>query len=135
MPQTFPTLVQVVLDTTDARALAEFYRELLGWSYAPGHEQTDPAGDDWLNLRNPAGGVGLAFQQVDSLPPSTWPGTERPQQLHLDLTLPDLATLETQRERAVVLGARVLLDRTDDPDDPLYVLADPAGHPFCLFVG
>jgi hypothetical protein len=26
------------------------------------------------------------------------------------------------------------LDRTDDDDEPLYVLADPSGHPFCLFV-
>ena len=30
--------------------------------------------------------------------------------------------------------ARLLLDRVDDPDEPLYVLADPSGHPFCLFV-
>jgi hypothetical protein len=28
----------------------------------------------------------------------------------------------------------VLLDRTDDPDEPLWVFADPAGHPFCIFV-
>jgi hypothetical protein len=32
------------------------------------------------------------------------------------------------------LGARVLLDRTDDPEEPLYVFADLAGHPFCIFV-
>jgi hypothetical protein len=32
------------------------------------------------------------------------------------------------------LGARLLRDRFDDPDEPLYVYADPAGHPFCLFV-
>jgi len=24
------------------------------------------------------------------------------------------------------------MDRTSDPDEPLYVLTDPAGHPFCL---
>lgn len=28
-----------------------------------------------------------------------------------------------------------VLDRADDPDEPLYVLADPSGHPFCIFVG
>ncbi len=28
----------------------------------------------------------------------------------------------------------MLLDRTDDPEEPLYVFADPAGHPFCIFV-
>jgi hypothetical protein len=42
--------------------------------------------------------------------------------------------LERHRERAKALGARLLLDRTDDEDEPLYVLADPAGHPFCLLV-
>ena len=25
-------------------------------------------------------------------------------------------------------------DQFDDPDEPLYVYADPAGHPFCIFV-
>lgn len=55
-------------------------------------------------------------------------------QLHLDLTVADVAQLERQRERAERLGARLLLDRTEDPEEPLYVLADPAGHPFCLFV-
>ena len=51
----FPTLRQVVLDSTDARVLAEFYR-------------------------------------------------------------------------------RLLEDHADDPVEPLRVYADPAGHPFCIFV-
>jgi hypothetical protein len=55
-------------------------------------------------------------------------------QLHLDLTVPSRADLERQRERAEALGAELLLDRTDDPDEPLYVFADLAGHPFCIFV-
>ena len=33
-----------------------------------------------------------------------------------------------------VIGATVLLDRTDDEEEPLYVFADPSGHPFCIFV-
>ena len=36
--QTFPVLDQVVLDTTDVRALAEFYRKLLGYVYRAGDE-------------------------------------------------------------------------------------------------
>jgi hypothetical protein len=28
----------------------------------------------------------------------------------------------------------VLEDRFDNPEEPLYVFADPAGHPFCIFV-
>ncbi len=31
-------------------------------------------------------------------------------------------------------GATLLLDRTADEGEPLYVLADPSGHPFCIFV-
>jgi catechol 2,3-dioxygenase-like lactoylglutathione lyase family enzyme len=134
----FPRLVQVVLDTTDARGLAEFYRELLGWRYRPGDEppaqgEPDPAGRDWLVLRDGAGGQ-LAFQQVAALPEATWPDGPVPQQLHLDLAVPTVAELERQHERVLALGVRLLLDRSDDPEEPLRVYADPSGHPFCIFV-
>jgi catechol 2,3-dioxygenase-like lactoylglutathione lyase family enzyme len=135
----FPTLLQTVLDCPDARALAEFYRELLGLSYRPGDEppgpgEPDPQGQDWLVLRDPVGQRRLAFQQVASLPPPTWPDGPRPQMLHLDLTVPSAEELDRQHERATQLGARMLHDRSDDPQEPLRVYADPAGHPFCLFV-
>ena len=128
-----PRIRQVVLDTTDARGLAEFYRQMFGLTYRPGDEQADPAGDDWLVLRGD-GNLGLAFQQVDELPMSTWPEPVVPQQLHLDTTVPTVDDLERHRERALALGATLLLDRTEDPDEPLYVFADPSGHPFCIFV-
>ena len=136
----FPALVQVVLDCADARALAEFYRRLLGLSYRPGDEpppagESDPRGQDWLVLRNPGGGCQVAFQQVAELPAPTWPEGPRPQMLHLDLTVPTVVDLDAQHERAVALGARLLRDRSDDPEEPLRVYADPAGHPFCIFVG
>ncbi len=131
-------LRQTVLDTTDARGLAEFYRELLGLAYRPGDEpppppQDDERGRDWLVLRNPGRGQ-LAFQQVDGLPRSTWPEPGVPQQVHLDLTVTTREAFERQHTRALALGARLLLDRSDDEDEPLYVYADPAGHPFCIFV-
>jgi catechol 2,3-dioxygenase-like lactoylglutathione lyase family enzyme len=125
----------VVLDATDARALAEFYRELLGFVYRPGDDQPDPAGDDWLVLQDVTGRPVLAFQRVDTLAPSTWPNTGVPQQLHLDLTVDAKAELDQQHERVLRLGARLLLDRSDDAEEPLRVYADPAGHPFCIFVG
>ena len=136
---TFPTLRSVVLDTTDARGLAEFYRQLLGYEYRPGDEppapgEPDPAGRDWLVLVDPAGRARLAFQQVDWLMPSTWPDDGVPQQLHLDLGVPTADQLVAQHQRALSLGARLLRDRFDDPVEPLYVYADPAGHPFCIFV-
>jgi catechol 2,3-dioxygenase-like lactoylglutathione lyase family enzyme len=137
--QGFPQLAQVVLDCTDARALAEFYRRLLGWRYRPGDQpptagDPDPAGQDWLVLRDGAGRAQVAFQQVAVLPEATWPVGPVPQQMHLDLTVPTTTELDVQHERALTLGARLLHDRSDDPEEPLRVYADPAGHPFCIFV-
>ena len=128
-----------MIDTMDARALAEFYRAFFGLEYRPGDEpppagEPDPAGQDWLVLRNP-GGSDLAFQQVESLPVSTWPAADVPQMLHLDTVVPDAEALAQAHDRALELGARLLLDRSDDPAEALYVFADPAGHPFCVFVG
>jgi uncharacterized glyoxalase superfamily protein PhnB len=130
----FPELRQVVLDGTDIRRLAEFYRQLLGFEYRPGHEQPDPAGDEWLALRDATGHTQVAFQQVPALPRATWPEGPIPQQLHLDLTVPTKTDLDAQHERAMALGAQLLEDRSEDPDEPLRVYADPAGHPFCIFV-
>jgi catechol 2,3-dioxygenase-like lactoylglutathione lyase family enzyme len=135
----FPHLRQVVLDTTNARQLAEFYRELLGYAYRPGDEPPtpgapDPNGEEWLVIGDPHGTTRVAFQQVPSLPPSTWPAESVPQQLHLDLSVTSLEDLNAQHERALSLGARLLLDRSDDKQEPLRVYADPAGHPFCIFV-
>jgi catechol 2,3-dioxygenase-like lactoylglutathione lyase family enzyme len=129
----YPMLRQVVLDGADIRALAEFYRQLFGLTYRDGDEV--PEDQDWLVLHNPHGGMSLAFQQVAALPEPTWPDPPIPQQLHLDSTVPSPAELDAQHERALALGARLLLDRRSDPDEPLFVYADPAGHPFCIFVG
>jgi catechol 2,3-dioxygenase-like lactoylglutathione lyase family enzyme len=136
--QAVPALRQVVLERTDIRALAEFYRRLLGLRYRLGDEppapgQPDPQGQDWLVLRGD-GGMQVAFQRVASLPEATWPEGPVPQQLHLDLTVADTADLDVQHERALALGARLLDDQSEDPDESLRVYADPAGHPFCIFV-
>ncbi len=134
-----PTLISTVLDAVDARELAEFYRQLLGYRYRTGDEappagEPDPQGKDWLVLENPAGGHRLAFQPVPSLPASTWPDDGVPQQLHLDMGVRTEEELAAQHERALALGARLLRDESNDPDEQLYVYADPAGHPFCIFV-
>src|SRR5437762_7704332 len=135
----FPSIVQVVLDTTNARALAEFYRQLFGFHYRPGdepppHGQDDERGREWLVIRHPSGAPRIAFQQVDALPRSTWPRNEVPQQLHLDTSVPSKDELDRQHERALALGARLLYDRSSDPQEPLRVYADLDGHPLCIFV-
>ncbi|NQX10374.1 VOC family protein [Microbacteriaceae bacterium VKM Ac-2855] len=129
-------LRQVVLDTEDARALAAFYLALVGGSYRPGDEPpTDGSDDDpeWVALRTPEG-VRIAFQKVAQLPRVTWPDGPVRQQLHLDFMVPDATELERQRTLAVSLGAEVIDDQGGDPDEALYVFADPSGHPFCIFV-
>ena len=139
VPVPFPVIRQTVLDATDPRLLAEFYRRLFGLRYRPGDETPAPGlpdlrGQDWLVLVSPADEAVLAFQKVPELPKVTWPDGPVPQQLHLDTTVPTVADLDIQHERALALGAQLLLDRSDDPQEPLRVYADPAGHPFCVFV-
>ena len=133
-----PQLLHTVLDAVDVRREAEFWRELLGLVYRPGDEVPAGAGAvddlDWLVLTHPGGGRVLAFQQVAEQARTTWPSQQVPMQLHLDLTVPGTEELTAQHDRAIALGATVLLDRTDDEDEPLYVFADPSGHPFCIFV-
>ena len=133
----FPDLLHTVLDTPDVRGLAEFYRQLLGLRYRPRDEPASEGtsdDDDWLVLTDAQDNRKLAFQHVDHLERTTWPRPDVPMQMHLDLTVPDRETLEDQHFRALALGAELLFDRTEDPDEPLYVYADPAGHPFCIFV-
>ena len=132
----YPRLLHTAIDTTDARGLAEFYRELLGLHYRPGDEPPTEGDDDsdWLVLLDEDDQRVVAIQEVDRLERTTWPAHDVPMQLHLDFEVASLEELERHRARAEELGAALLLDRTDDPDEALYVLADPSGHPFCLLV-
>jgi catechol 2,3-dioxygenase-like lactoylglutathione lyase family enzyme len=126
----YPRLRSTVLDTTDVPTLAEFYRRLLGWSYPEGYDIEEFT--DWRSIVGPSG-ERLSFQQVDELPATTWPSAEVPQQLHLDLQVDGRAELDENHERALELGAVLRVDQSDDPEEPLRVYTDPAGHTFCLF--
>jgi hypothetical protein len=132
-----PHLLQTVIDTPDVRGLAEFYRRLLGLRYRPGYEAPDDGTSDdpdWLVLGGGDGVRRLAFQRVDRLERTTWPSPDVPMQMHLDLAVPDVASLERHRARAQELGAQLIRDESDDVEEPLYVFTDPVGHPFCVFV-
>ena len=118
-------LAAAVLGTPDPRGLARFYQRLLGW----------PIRDDeegWATLRPADGSTGLSFQlEADHVPP-VWPpepGTQQMQQ-HLDVEVDDLDAASALAEAA---GARFLSGYTE-PHEVVGVYADPAGHPFCLFV-
>ena len=133
----YPVLLHTAIDTQDCRGLAEFYRQLLGLHYRDGDEPpTDGSLDDadWLVLLDEHGNRVMSVQEKKDTAPPTWPSEEVPMQMHMDMAVPTVNELEKHRERAEALGADLLHDRSQDAGEPPYVLADPAGHPFCLLV-
>jgi catechol 2,3-dioxygenase-like lactoylglutathione lyase family enzyme len=115
-------LHNVVLECPDPAKLAEFYRELTGWTMSA--EDTD-----WVTLAGD-GYVRLAFQEALGHQPPTWPDESSSMQFHLDFAVDDLAEAG---ERALALGATKFAYQPGGEDFEVY--ADPAGHPFCLCVG
>lgn len=116
------TLQCVVLDCSDALALARFYQALLGGTV----NQPDPRwslNDQWATLHTPTGFV-LCFQGVQDHRPPQWGDATRPQQSHLDI---DVESLTTAHHQVLELGATLL-----DTQRGWRIYADPAGHPFCL---
>jgi catechol-2,3-dioxygenase len=117
--------------------VAEFYRQLLGLHYRAGEEPpTDGSPDDadWLVLLDQHGDRVVTIQAKKDTTAPTWPSEDVPMQMHMDFKVPTVEDLERHRHHAEQLGARLLHDRSQDEGEPLYVLADPAGHPFCLLV-
>ena len=108
----------VSLDSADPAALAEFYRQLLGF-------EVYLEGEDFVALKG--AGILLTAQLVDDYVPPTWPTGPVPKQVHLELAVDDLDAAEAA---ALALGAT---PGTPQPDPHQWrVLIDPAGHPFCL---
>ncbi|MFL6133777.1 MAG: VOC family protein [Nocardioidaceae bacterium] len=132
-----PVLLHTAIDARDCRGLAEFYRQLLGLQYREGDEPpTDGSVDvaDWLVLLDGNGKRVLTIQEKRNTTAPTWPSEDVPMQMHMDFRVSTPEDLERHRQHAEALGARLLYDRSRDEGEPLYVLADPAGHPFCLLV-
>jgi catechol 2,3-dioxygenase-like lactoylglutathione lyase family enzyme len=117
-------LTTVTIDAPDPAALARFYGRLLGWQLA----REEP---DWVVLRNPDGGVALAFQPETSYVPPVWPAGPGDQQMmiHLEIRVDDL---DRAVEHATRCGATLAAFQ---PQDDVRVCLDPVGHPFCLWRG
>nr|WP_221209265.1 VOC family protein [Nocardioides albus] len=128
-------MLHTVLDATDVRRLAEFYRQFLGLVYRPGDEE--PGDDDWLVLTWPDGRRALAFNRVSAceMAPSGWPAPAAVKHMHLDTVVSSVEELDAEHARVLGLGASLRYDRSSDPDEPLRAYADPAGHIFCILVG
>jgi catechol 2,3-dioxygenase-like lactoylglutathione lyase family enzyme len=108
-------LHHVVIDTPDPMASAAFYSELLGL-------QVTYRSDDWVVIATDDTTSGIAFQLAPDHVPAEWPDPNRPQQVHLDVMVDDLAAAAPL---VLALGARRLTGGDE-------VYADPHGHPFCL---
>jgi len=114
----------VVVDCPEPLALAGFYRDLMGGELR--HNDGEPG---WVVLELEPGRR-FAFQQADEYAPPTWPGAERPQQFHIDLTVDDI---EVAEPAVLVLGARKHdVQPGEAAGEPFRVYLDPVGHPFCL---
>ncbi len=116
-PAGVATVGAVVLDVPDVAGATAFWRGIL---QAPEPQDTE---DDWVTLETPEGWE-VCLQHAPDLVRAQWPGQAHPQQLHLDLRVPDVAAATSA---AVAQGATLLRE------NPTWnTLADPAGHPFDL---
>lgn len=113
------TLMGVMLDCPDAKALGAFYAELLGKPVTYEADGMAMIGND--------GEQPVMFQQVAEYTAPGWPDPAYPQQFHLDVHVEDFDAAE---QAVLALGAR----RLEGGGTTFRVYADPAGKPFCLTV-
>jgi catechol 2,3-dioxygenase-like lactoylglutathione lyase family enzyme len=124
-PSLAGTLQCVVLDCPDAGELARFYQSLLGGEVNR-RDRRWATGADFSTLHT--SGLVLGFQRVARYQPPQWPDPTHPQQVHLDVEVPDLDNAD---RLVMAIGATLL--RADPRGWRIY--ADPAGHTFCLLAG
>jgi len=111
-------LAAVSLDTTDPRALAQFYATLLDL-------EVFFESDDFVALKSE--GIYLTTQRVAGHRPADWPEGTVPKQLHLELAVTDLDAGE-----ALALDSGATKADTQPSPENWRVFIDPAGHPFCM---
>jgi catechol 2,3-dioxygenase-like lactoylglutathione lyase family enzyme len=115
--------------------LAAFYARMLGWTVAveEGPRPGAPPEDGWAQLRPPAGQTGptLNFEYEAHYAPPVWPSRPGQQHIteHLDIAVDDLGGAVAW---ALEAGATLA---SHQPQSDVRVMLDPAGHPFCLFLG
>jgi hypothetical protein len=85
--------------------------------------------DGWVVIGSRPGLRELAFQRVTHWVSPQWPDPAFPQQLHLDIRVPDAD--QAEQELLLLGAARVPAER----ETGFRVFTDPAGHPFCIVFG
>ncbi|MBV9594294.1 MAG: VOC family protein [Actinobacteria bacterium] len=118
------TLTYVTLGASDPAQLARFYGRLLGWPV------DSAAGQTYLVVEDPGGGVGIGCQYEQHHQRPQWPGRagQPPMQLHLEIKVDDL---DAARRHALACGAT---QADYQPQADVVVCVDPEGHPFCLYL-
>ncbi len=111
------TVMGVMLDCPDTKALSTFYAELLGKPITYESDGMAMVGHD--------GEQPVTFQQVEEYTAPRWPDPAHPQQFHLDIAVDDVDAAETA---TLAAGAT----RLPGEGENWRVYADPAGKPFCL---
>lgn len=115
-------LEKTVIDCPDPRALAGFYCQVLGM-------RVNEDSGAWVVIGSAPGRREVAFQRAAEWVPPRWPDPAHPQQMHLDIRVPDPDRAE---EELLALGAaRVRGER----ETGFRVFTDPVGHPFCIVFG
>ena len=110
--------VFVTLDCAEPAPLAEFWAAMLGGEVT--FTTADAVGVRTDSIR-------LAAMRVADHRPPTWPESDVPKQIHLDLGVTDLDAAVAEAER---LGGRPAAEQP--APEHRRILLDPAGHPFCL---
>lgn len=117
---TVGTVALFALDCREPRALADFYRAIVG-----GEIKEATATEEWVRLQTP-NGADLGFQLDPTHEPPGWPDGPA-QQAHVDI---DVADLDEAEATVIAIGAR---KAGAQPDPTRWrVFLDLAGHPFCL---
>lgn len=109
-------------DALDPFAVAEFWRQLLGWSIA--EPECYRPGSDACYLTSPHGYTVLFYKVPDAKTVKN--------RAHMDL-VPDGTTRDAEIARALSLGATIVDDRRADLG--WVVLTDPEGNEFCILEG
>ena len=113
-------LSSVAIDCPNAGELASFYAAITGGTVTFRSEA-------WATVNGPGGRID--FQTTPDHTPPTWPDPNSPIQMHLDFVVDDREAAEAR-----VLAAGATKFDVQPNADHCFVYADPAGHPFCLFV-
>ncbi|MEU2261436.1 VOC family protein [Streptomyces sp. NPDC019645] len=84
-----------------------------------------------MKLAPPDGGTALSFQTEPHHVPPVWPAVPGGQQMQAHLEI-EVADLDAAVAEPLALGAT---PAAFQPQDDVRVCPDPAGHPFCLWLG